>query len=46
MSVTYNWLHIPTGTKGSRTGIFLNYNDFYEKIEQWNKQGDILWKYY
>ena len=46
MLITYNWYHIETKTKGTRTKFFVNRMSFYESLNKWNKQGLGQWHYY
>lgn len=46
MQYTYNWLHIPTGMKGTRTIICVSFNDFADKINNWNQMGAGTWQYW
>ena len=41
----YRWLHIPTGTTGTKT-IELGWSqNFYEMLDHWNRLGFGVWQY-
>jgi hypothetical protein len=42
----YNWWHIPTNQQGSSVQLFDNHQDFYAKLNQWNRLGRKDWKYW
>jgi hypothetical protein len=42
----YEWLHIPTGIRGTRTVSFISLSDFIEKINRWNQMGAGTWQYW
>jgi len=43
---TYNWLHIPTGTRGTRDIELFNRNDLYELLNTWNYSNPGVWQYW
>lgn len=46
MEIKFICMHIPTGQKFEKIGVFLSLQDFNEKINNWNRQGGQLWKYW
>jgi len=46
MVLRYKWLHIPTGATGIREFEELYVGHLKEMLDEWNRQGDVLWKYW
>jgi len=45
LNLTYHWLHIPTGTQGTRSQRFHSHWHFLEELNHWNNIGPN-WKYW
>lgn len=46
MYYTYNWLHVSTGIRGTRTIMCVSVEDFTNKINNWNRMGAGTWQYW
>ena len=46
IEVTYITLHIPTMKKVKTTRGFLSISQFWEEMDNWNRIGGSLWKYW
>ncbi len=43
---TYAWIHIPTGTKGTKSDMFLSRERFLSFLNSCNRSLPGVWQYY
>ena len=46
MILTYNWLNIKSGAKGSTEIDIETYNLLYQKMNEWNADQPGVWQYW